>query len=46
VGGREKETQQESEGKREREKNKSGVKISNWQKLGGFTSFQNFLQAP
>ncbi len=31
---------------REREKNKSGLKISNWQELGGFTSVQNFLQAP
>ncbi len=31
---------------REREKNKSGLKISNWQELGGFPSVQNFLQAP
>jgi hypothetical protein len=31
---------------REREKNKSGLKISNWQELGGFTGVQNFLQAP
>jgi hypothetical protein len=30
----------------EREKNKSGLKISNWQELGGSTSLQNFLQAP
>jgi hypothetical protein len=28
---RETETQQDSKGKREREKNKSGLKISNWQ---------------
>ncbi len=34
------------ERKREREKKKSGLKISNWQELGGFTSVQNFLQAP
>jgi hypothetical protein len=30
----------------EREMNKSGLKISNWQEFGGFTSVQNFLQAP
>jgi hypothetical protein len=34
------------ETEREREKNKSGLKISNWQELGGFPSVQNFLQAP
>jgi hypothetical protein len=34
------------EREREKEKNKSGLKISNWQELGGFTSVQNFLQAP
>jgi len=36
----------EREREREREKNKSDLKISNWQELGGFTSVQNFLQAP
>ncbi len=50
MGGRKKETQQESKGERERErereKNKSGLKISNWQELDGFTSVQNFLHAP
>jgi hypothetical protein len=35
-----------SKRERERDKNKSGIKISNWQELGGFTSVQNFLQAP
>jgi hypothetical protein len=34
------------EREREREKKKSRLKISNWQELGGFTSVQNFLQAP
>jgi hypothetical protein len=34
------------ERKREREKKKSGLKISNWQEFGGFSSVQNFLQAP
>ncbi len=31
---------------RDSEKNKSGLKISNWQESGGVTSVQNFLQAP
>jgi len=36
----------EREREREKKKNKSGLKISNWQELGGYTSVQNFLQAP
>jgi hypothetical protein len=44
--GWKRETDSAREQGREREKNKSGLKISNWQELGGFTSVQNFLQAP
>jgi len=36
----------ERERERERVKNKSGLKISNWQELRGFSSVQNILQAP
>jgi len=38
--------EQGKERERERVKNKSGLKISNWQELRGFSSVQNILQAP
>jgi hypothetical protein len=43
---RERDSAREQGKEREREKNKSGLKISNWEELGGFSSVQNFLQAP
>jgi hypothetical protein len=49
IGGREKKTQQESKGEREREREKRTNQVSRSQiarSQCGFTGVQNFLQAP